>query len=115
MSIHYDKPVTSTDIEEQMTKSVTTLIRYYLDTLPVELEQEYKNCVFFYRWYNGDWSLEGEEIHKPFYKGGILDKVTRQWKLEVTAADSLECLVLLEAELIREINGRSLWKGVKNA
>lgn len=112
MTNPYDNRMSLTTIEETISKSVVKLVQYYLENLPTELVEEYKDCTYYYRWYNGDWSLEGEEIHKPFYKGGIIDRKTREWKMFVTAANNLECLVLLEAELISMINGRSLLKGV---
>lgn len=114
MSRTSDKPVTRYQLEETIAYSVVKLVEYYLQNIPVELKNEYKNATYYYRWYQGSYSQDGEQIHKPFFKGGIIDRVTREWKLSVSAADNLTCLSLLEAELINEINRNSILKGVQN-
>ena len=78
------------------------LVKYYKANLPAEQKHLAKNWTFYFV-YRAPTALIG---NKGYYQGGIIDRGTRVWHLTATAADSVQCLRMIEEELIEMINAQ---------
>lgn len=98
-----DKVANQEQLTTYFADNCVKLVKYYKANLPLEQKHLAKNWTFYFVYRAPTNPLIG---NKGYYQGGIIDRSTRVWHLTVTAADSVQCLRMIESELVDMVNAQ---------